>query len=249
MKKNVMMRVAALLLVCVLATTCGISGTFAKYVTSDNGSDVARVAKWGVTATVDGTLFATTYKNVANNNVPGESDESVLTVVSSNTTDKLVAPGTQNTEGMSFKLTGTPEVDVTVVFKFEVVDNKEIKLAVGEYYDPTTGDENDTFKVDNDYYPVVFTLKKDGQTLVSGNVATINNWLNTYLNGTYQANTDLSNINIDGEGAYTLTWAWAFDNNMDAADTYLGNAIAGGGAVGATTDIEVKFTITVTQVD
>ena len=48
MKKNRMMRVASALLVAVLLTTCAISGTFAKYVTTESGSDFARVAKWGV---------------------------------------------------------------------------------------------------------------------------------------------------------------------------------------------------------
>lgn len=252
MKKNVMMRLAAILLVCVLASTCGISGTYAKYVTSDNGSDVARVAKFGVVATVDGTLFSTTYKNVANLNVPGDGDTTVLTVVSSDA-DKLVAPGTNNTTGMNFVLTGTPEVDVYVEFKFEVLENKEIKLAAGNYTDnPTTGKENDSFKVDEDYYPVVFTLWKDGIELISGNVATIQAYLSGNLNKTYDAGHDLSTIGGAGAGTYTLTWVWAFGNgSTDVMDTYLGNAAVGGTfpTTGATTDIKVQFTISVTQVD
>lgn len=47
MKKNMMMRIASVLLVAVLLSTCAISGTFAKYTTSANGSDSARVAYWG----------------------------------------------------------------------------------------------------------------------------------------------------------------------------------------------------------
>ena len=59
MKKNFMMRAASVLLVAVMLTTCAISGTFAKYVTSDSGSDFARVAKFGVTVTDKfETLFA-----------------------------------------------------------------------------------------------------------------------------------------------------------------------------------------------
>ena len=49
MKKNTMMRLAAVLLVGVLLTTSVIGGTFAKYTTSDDATDTARVAKWGVT--------------------------------------------------------------------------------------------------------------------------------------------------------------------------------------------------------
>ena len=48
MKKNVMMRLASFLLVAVLISTSAISGTYAKYVTADEGTDTARVAKWGV---------------------------------------------------------------------------------------------------------------------------------------------------------------------------------------------------------
>ena len=48
MKKNVMMRVASALLVAVLMTTCAISGTFAKYTSTQTDSDTARVAKWDI---------------------------------------------------------------------------------------------------------------------------------------------------------------------------------------------------------
>ena len=70
MKKNVMMRVAAMLLVCVLASTCGISGTFAKYVTSTSSQDAARVAKWGFEPAdlMLDNLFLSSYTNVVSNN-------------------------------------------------------------------------------------------------------------------------------------------------------------------------------------
>jgi len=48
MKKNKMMRIASVLLVAVLLSTCAISGTFAKYATSATGTATARVAKWDV---------------------------------------------------------------------------------------------------------------------------------------------------------------------------------------------------------
>ena len=47
MKKNKMLRTAAILLVAVLLTTSVIGGTFAKYTTSQQTSDTARVAHWG----------------------------------------------------------------------------------------------------------------------------------------------------------------------------------------------------------
>ena len=54
MKKNVMMRLASFLLVAVLISTSAISGTYAKYVTTAEGKETARVAKWGVQVGVAG---------------------------------------------------------------------------------------------------------------------------------------------------------------------------------------------------
>ena len=48
MKKNKMMRIASVLLVAVLLSTCAISGTFAKYISTASSSDKATVAKWDV---------------------------------------------------------------------------------------------------------------------------------------------------------------------------------------------------------
>lgn len=254
MKKNVMMRVASVILVMVLMTTSVISGTFAKYVTADNGSDSARVAKWGVMATVEGNLFSDSYKNAPTTYTKNETEDDITVQAEAEGTD-VVAPGTQNDKGMKITLTGTPEVDVKVEFKMEVVENKEIKLVAGNYLNPTTGNKIDFFNVKEDYYPVVFTLSRDDKKLVSGNVKDIQDYLTENLNKTYEANTDLSQINSGTSGVYTLTWNWAFENPssddpaMDAADTYLGNAIAGGSAEGATTDIAVKFSVSATQVD
>lgn len=247
MKKNVMMRLASFLLVAVLISTSAISGTYAKYVTADDAVDNARVAKWGVVLGVDGTLFSTTYLQKAEGNVPGTG--AGVTVESSNS-DKLVAPGTQNDTGITVVLNGNPEVDVAVNFTFEVVDNKEIKLVAGDYTDYTkpSGYETDgtpkydnKFNVATDYYPVVFTLKKDGTQVAQGNVAAIQTYLST-LNTTYEANSDLAGA----AGKYQLTWAWDFDDNgagtYDKADTYLGNETS-------LQEISVKFSVSATQVD
>ena len=87
MKESKLPKLAALLLVLTLATTCFVSGTFAKYVSEGEGEDAARVAKWGVKVEIAGDGFKTTYgKDEVNANVDGP------TVVSS-TTEKVVAPG------------------------------------------------------------------------------------------------------------------------------------------------------------
>ena len=64
MKKNYSMRIASMLLVLVLLTTCVISGTFAKYVTSGSATEQARVAKWGVEFSASTTeAFSTNLKD------------------------------------------------------------------------------------------------------------------------------------------------------------------------------------------
>lgn len=102
MKKIKTMRIASILLIAVLMTTCAISGTFAKYVTSAGATDTARVAKWGVEITVAGDAFATKYNDAA--------DASGTQVVSS---VDVVAPGTNGTLA-TLNITGTPEVMVNI---------------------------------------------------------------------------------------------------------------------------------------
>jgi len=101
------MRAGGLLVVLTLITSCFVGGTFAKYVTENEGMDTARVAKWGVEVTVTGDGFKTSYgKDYAESNVEGN------TVISS-TGEKVVAPGTKGTFG-GVKIPGNPEVAVKI---------------------------------------------------------------------------------------------------------------------------------------
>lgn len=129
MKKNIMMRLSALLLVAVLLTTCVISGTFAKYTDTKSTGDTARVAKWGVVITAaaddDNEYQATALT----------ANETAVTAVAST---KVLAPGSGVKFG-GFTVEGTPEVAVEVV------------------YTATLTLEN--WKVDAvDYVPVVFVI-------------------------------------------------------------------------------------------
>ena len=100
MKKNYMMRLAAVLLVLVLLSTCVISGTFAKYVTDGSASDEARVAQFGVVVSGAGNeMFAAEYDETGEVTVRANVD--------------VVAPGTQG-QLADFTITGTPEVKVAV---------------------------------------------------------------------------------------------------------------------------------------
>jgi len=114
MKKNKFLRIASALLMLCLITTCAVSGTFAKYTTSDSDSDTARVAKWGVTVAVDGTLFGKYY---GSNTALLDADKNRIVASSTNVASaadgdgkNVVAPGTKNDTGFQVQLKGKPEV-------------------------------------------------------------------------------------------------------------------------------------------
>lgn len=145
MRKNRTMRVAALLLALTLITSCFVGGTFAKYTTSGSATDTARVAKWGIEMTVTGDgAFAEEY------------DGTVKTSVAS---ENLVAPGTKNETGMSFSISGTPEVAFRLTATMGSDAEDVFLKAADSYLDYTTSNNaTDTFKLEKTYYPVVFTL-------------------------------------------------------------------------------------------
>lgn len=258
MKKNKMMRIASVLLIAVMMSTCAISGTFAKYVTSDSATDTARVAKFGVVVEASGSLFGKQYASESGGNgIETWANAHAGTVNDGAGTENVVAPGTQNDDGMTFSITGSPEVAVEVKIEIAPKDStgaaKDIFLAAGDYANMTTGNATDTFS-SPEYHPVLFTLKKNGVAVKTN--ATLSE-IETYLEGThdYAPNTDLS----ETYGVYKLTWKWAFDGN-DEADTLLGDLAAGtalkpapvpdlvaGTDYNLNIDFEIK--ITVTQID
>ena len=135
MKKNKMMRTASGLMIATLLTTGVISGTFAKYTTSDSAGDTARVAKWGVNLAVSGSLYGQNYTDADNENIATTTAEGA-TVASKNTVaaaNGLVAPGTNsddNNGGLRVSLSGTPEVSTKV---YGTVKVQNIYLDEGQY--------------------------------------------------------------------------------------------------------------------
>lgn len=130
--KNRFLRLASGLFVLCLITTSVISGTYAKYVTGDNGNDTARVAKWGVELSTSGTLFGTDYAATD----AGETADSIVvnsTNVASAEDDNIVAPGTKNNKGFQVKLTGKPEVAYKVTAETTNGTNQDIYLKAGSY--------------------------------------------------------------------------------------------------------------------
>ncbi|MBR6427468.1 MAG: hypothetical protein IKS28_06555 [Clostridia bacterium] len=173
--KNKMMRIASVLLVAALITTCAISGTFAKYVTKVSGEDSARVAKWGIILGVSGgEAFADKYKTdeVGTTEMPNVY-EGEFSVVSSNE-DKVVAPGTSSDDvepALTATVVGTPEVATRYILEGKISD---VVLAAGTYTDytelvPTTTADGttygytETFTLEKDYAPVKWNLVIEGK--------------------------------------------------------------------------------------
>lgn len=180
MKKNVMLRTASGLLVATLLSTSVVSGTFAKYVTSDSASDKARVAKFGVVVSAEGTIFSDTYKETTSN-TPGKKGDYVdinksadalgnysrLSVISSSAvsstdttaahdgvdgTDKVVAPGTKsNDNGLTLSVAGQPEVAVEVNLS---VTGSDVWLGAGTYPNMTNGKVYDGTYDTDDWFEV-----------------------------------------------------------------------------------------------
>jgi hypothetical protein len=227
-KKINFLRAGALTMVLALGTTCFMSGTLAKYVTSGEGTDSARVAKFGVAVTANGETFAKEY---------AKTDTSFTlaanTVVSA---DNVVAPGTSG-DMASMTLTGTPEVAVRVS------------------YDVTELTATGWSVEGNEYFPISFTIK-EGKNDTTPDVLTINSGetINDFLTRVegvienyskdYAAGENLAGV---GDDSLAISWAWPFSTSEanDVKDTALGDAAADDNA--ATIKLTVKTTVT--QID
>ena len=234
MAKNKFMKIAAFVLMLCLLTTCAISTTFAKYTTQETASDSARVAKWGVRLTINGDdMLKNAYTNSSN----------AVTVQSSSTNEKVVAPGTSGST--IFSIVGTPEVTTDINIAFNVTEG--VYLKAGTYKDTVT---DKTFTIANDYCPVVFTLtqthNRNGEmatpvVLATGTLTDIQTYLDAYStsdDSTYDPNTNLAST-------FVLSWAWAYEvnNEKNVADTTLGNLMVNAG------DYKVLTSVTTTQPD
>lgn len=234
-KSNKLMRASGILLSLILISSCFVGGTFAKYVTTGEGKDSARVAKWGVEVEVTGDGFHPTYgKDDPNSNIKGST---VISLDDSN----VVAPGTEGTFG-GVTISGQPEVAV------------EIKTTANVNLSGWNVGPNGEF-----YCPLKFTI--GGQTIngldysksTSGGEnsfqAAIKKAIEDATTQEVEAGTDLSTI---GE-TITYSWEWPFENGTGTAinqdnilDTKLGDNAASGTDV---PQISIDVSTTVTQIN
>ena len=135
MKKNKTLRAAGILFLATMLTTCMTAGTFAKYTSGDSAEDSARVAKFGVTVTADGSLFGEEYASKENGNKPirFSGNEHTGTVQVFETGENVVAPGTKNDTGLGFVISGRPEVDVEINTTVDTDTVKTVYLMRGSY--------------------------------------------------------------------------------------------------------------------
>ena len=197
MKKNIAMRVAAFLFILTMISTCAFATTFAKYTTSADADDTARVAKWGVklNMSADGSAFLKAYDN-----------ESTPTVKSSNE-QKVVAPGTSGIL-FEFSISGKPEVDAQV--SVSLTFTLENWIVDGNFYCPLV------FKVGStEIKGASYTSAEDLQNAIIAAVK---------VDEKYECE-ETAEINVSRK--VTWEWAFGTDADEEAnrKDTVLGNSV------------------------
>ena len=195
MKKNVMMRIASVLLVAVLLSTCVISGTFAKYTHTASSEDTARVAKWGFgAAEIDfEDLFLASY---GENIVEGSNEEAVI------------APGTSGTAGFRFALV-------------EDIDKPEVaytfSVSTGDSYNATVANTNIKWRLTTSAdAPTDWNANDTWANLLADIVE-----LSGDESGTKEYGVE-DNLPAIVNTTYYVHWNWAFNGDADM-DNALGN--------------------------
>lgn len=191
--RNKKMTILAVLLIAVAVTAYSVSGTYAKYTTTKESTDSARVAKWGIGVENEIDLFAASYTGV-------QSADGA----------NVVAPGTKGE--YTFALTGAPETNYTLVVEATGTESAPIGRIV--------------YKLDED--ATEYTTIKD---------------LSDAIEALYD-NTKVYAANTSSASPHKISWAWAFDEGQDVADTTLGDA-----ETLADVKLTVKITATQTQAD
>ena len=220
MKKNAMMKIAAILMVAVLLTTCAISSTFAKYVTGDEGSASARVAKWGVNIDITtDDVFGLEY-------TMGTAKDVVVLAG-----EPVIAPGTKNLQAITISASGTPEVAAQLTVNDGTKDDDDEYIGTKNFFAVNDAWE---YSDNTDYCPVIFYVNdvtyqmgtlEDVEDVayyydsVSALIAGVNAAI-TELFDTYRF--DPSDDDAEIAADVTIGWEWPFEVD-NVKDTYLGD--------------------------
>ena len=248
MKKS---RILSMLLVATMLSTCAISGTFAKYTTSGSANDSARVAEFGVTAVVSGTLFSNAY--LSSGGTPTKWDAAKITdktisVASAEAKkDNIVAPGTQSAgDGLKWDLSGTPEVETELT---ATVKARDIKLAKGYVYGimsvvpVSDSDAYEKFVAAGNIY-----TKSDSNAYTAAVTGAYSTTATYYVlsdkNDTTAASNDYFPVKYNLAGAATATGA-VTSASANAAAAAIAAKLAGSAVTGTKTDATELMTYTV----
>ena len=228
MLKNKYIRLASILLIICMVTTCGLSGTLAKYTTGGTSTDSARVAKWGVVLDISGDAFSKTYGDTVSADV------------------KVVAPGTDGNL-VNMTVSGKPEVAVAYDLEIDLeldgwVYNDGVNDVVycplifkigSTTYSMTPEKTLDEFETELEEAVIVALMGDNTDITVSGGASgkTVYMEPGTTLNNTL-----------------TVSWEWRFEGGVsfpyqtDEKDTALG-------ILGSMPTISFSLDASITQVD
>ena len=221
--KNKFMRIAAVMLMLCLVTTCAISGTFAKYTTANSGDDSARVAYWGwneTAAVVDiDDLFMDNYSTDVKSSVD------------------VIAPGTGSSG--TFKFEYAPKTAGSAAATPEVSYEFTVSTAGSDCDDAIKNNDNIIWKLDG--APVAsWDALLDAIEALAGNTT---NGV-TATDGVANYGPSAGYLPDIATSTHTIEWEWVFETAGDAAqdeqDTAMGNT-------NADINVVLKITVSATQ--
>lgn len=118
MKKNVMMRLASVLLVAILLSTCALSATFAKYTSTGSGSAEASIANWSFDFDAKDDAVSTA---LSFNLLESFTNTTALPAGTASVAEGKIAPGTSGS--FTIKLKNLSEVAAAYTVDFTVSEN------------------------------------------------------------------------------------------------------------------------------
>ena len=221
MKTNKMMRIASVLLVAVLLSTCAISGTFAKYVTTASGNDTARVALWDVSVVdfypTNATFTFNVFDTVMDTDDVGDDDDNDADIDDATPgNNAIVAPGSWGY--YDFKVTNSSEVNAT----FSVTMTEAFTTAVQNAVSPIQ-------------YKVEVVSEGEAAELPTDGFAKANNGSIAIGDATVGGDIAMNG----GTEVIRVYWQWTYDG--EAYDTELG--------IDGASTINVAANLTITQVN
>lgn len=199
MKRNKLFLLGLFVVFAAVLSLSLVSSTFAKYTTSGNATDSARVAKWGVVVAAE---------TFADDQLEADLTTAENEIKAGGAAD-LLAPGT-GIKFASVDISGAPEVAVRVTYAAALtLSGWEVE--------------------GNDYCPLIFVINgvhhsMEGYTLseVSAYEAKIEELIAAYSKE-YAAGTNLGALTGE-ELTVSCYWAFSTSAENDAKDTALGNA-------------------------